>query len=217
VTPRTGYYWSFKIVTSIHSRHPHTHFRRVMFINYLSRPIDGHYDLVSGYYGPGVFVSWFITFGASLIAGSQTSNPFGLKDTVTGDFITGLFYLVTAIGHAAVQVYQYPGKSASIWITDDPELMSKAASIQSSIRVCDFFLLFGFTYTFILYFLFHGDCVYNNKSIKISRLPLRRLTCIWIGIACCLIVEVAAGFHGGLKGFLLELFGTWWVSLIVCM
>ncbi|KAK0509558.1 hypothetical protein JMJ35_007952 [Cladonia borealis] len=90
------------------------------------------YDLVSGFYGPGAVVGWYLTALACLVCLSLHPRKRS-RDSITADLIAVLTFPTVAAADLITQVRSYPREGAT--------LAQNAASIKASLSVTGVFLV----------------------------------------------------------------------------
>lgn len=103
-------------------------------------PASGSFDryaLVSGFYGPGVTICWYLTISSCFV--KWLAHP-DRPGTVDNDFITALTIPIVAAGHLFMQLPNYPGPTDDIASTSDPDLVPYAAAIEASVVIVRCFI-----------------------------------------------------------------------------
>jgi hypothetical protein len=168
--------------------------------------LDGHYDLVSGFYGPGAVVFWLLAALAITITWSLRVEHHADRDTLSNEFVGFLLYPVIAAGHLVIQMSQFPGQRHSIWDLKDKQLLSQSASIRASNAICDIYMMLACTDSIVVWLLRFLDQDDNDRRKLIDRIlprfPWRRRSiavgAVWLW---CFIAEATCGLHGSFASF----------------
>ena len=63
------------------------------------------YALVSGFYGPGTMMAWYLMVASVIVT---WSNNLDHRFRISGDFLAAFFYPMIAGGHVLIQIAQFP-------------------------------------------------------------------------------------------------------------
>ena len=94
------------------------------------------YVLVSGLYGPGMVVGWFLMIVSCFV--SWTIHPRKrLSGSIDSDLIAILTLPVIATGHLISQLFNYPGRREDMMTTTDVYLPQRIAAIEAPLNIVE--------------------------------------------------------------------------------
>lgn len=100
---------------------------------------DDNLSLVSGFYGPGATICWYLTMMSCFV--SWTMHPKRrTSGSIDPDFIAVLTFPIVAAAHLIFQLSSFPKSISSIATPVEPGILRRVAAIEASLNITDSFL-----------------------------------------------------------------------------